>query len=87
MLIRYTVSQRKTSDIFMTNPQSCSEKPPACTQHQVEITAAQLPLACPPADQRLWDAYPRVYLPIVEAGGAITCPYCGTHYHLTMAIT
>lgn len=47
----------------------------------VEITAAQLPLHCPLASQKLWNTHPRVYLP-VEATGEARCPYCGTVYRL-----
>jgi uncharacterized Zn-finger protein len=46
----------------------------ACTRKRYEIRAEQLPLSCPQADQRLWDAHPRVYLPIEETG-FIVCPY------------
>lgn len=53
----------------------------ACTKRHVEITQADLPLSCPPRDDRVWDAHPRVYLPIEETGEYI-CPYCGTEYTL-----
>ncbi len=53
----------------------------ACTLRHAEITAADLPLSCPPRDERVWDAHPRVYLPI-EATGSMLCPYCGTRYTL-----
>jgi len=47
----------------------------ACTKRLYEVTAADLPLSCPPRDMRVWDAHPRVYLPIEELG-EVTCPYC-----------
>ena len=47
----------------------------------VEVSRADLPLSCPQPDQRLWNAHPRVYLPIEETGEAV-CPYCDTHYKL-----
>jgi uncharacterized Zn-finger protein len=47
----------------------------------VEITEEQLPLHCPMPDMVLWNAHPRVYLPIEEKGEAL-CPYCGTFYKL-----
>lgn len=53
----------------------------ACTQRRYEISRQSLPLCCPPQDTRVWDAHPRVYLPIEEAG-VCTCPYCGTVYAL-----
>ena len=46
-----------------------------------EICTADLPLYCPTHDQSLWDAHPRVYLPIEQNGKAI-CPYCSTVYEL-----
>jgi len=53
----------------------------ASTQTRVEVSRAELPLSCPLPNQVLWDAHPRVYLPIEESGEA-SCPYCGTHYIL-----
>ncbi|MGE3920456.1 MAG: zinc-finger domain-containing protein [Gammaproteobacteria bacterium] len=53
----------------------------ACAQNKREITNADLPLSCPMPDQTLWNAHPRVYLPIEETGHEI-CPYCSTEYVL-----
>jgi uncharacterized Zn-finger protein len=53
----------------------------ACTKHRYEVTAADLPLSCPMNDMRVWDAHPRVYLPI-EATGHAVCPYCEAEYIL-----
>ncbi|MGH8678257.1 MAG: zinc-finger domain-containing protein [Burkholderiales bacterium] len=50
----------------------------------IEISAADLPLHCPTPTQLLWNAHPRVFLPIEESGEAL-CPYCGTKYVLTGA--
>ena len=47
----------------------------------VEITGGDLPLHCPTPEQMLWNAHPRVYLPI-ESNGEALCPYCGTRYVL-----
>ncbi len=47
----------------------------------IEITAEDLPLHCPMSSMLLWNAHPRVYLPIEKTGEAL-CPYCGTHYTL-----
>ena len=47
----------------------------------VEISAAELPLHCPTAEQMVWNAHPRVFLPIEDSGEAL-CPYCGTRYVL-----
>ena len=54
----------------------------ANTQTRVEVSRADLPLSCPQPSQKIWNAHPRVYLPIEESGEA-SCPYCGTHYALT----
>lgn len=54
---------------------------PACTVRFMTVTAADLPLSCPLPVSRLWDAHPRVYLPIEEQG-QVLCPYCSTMYVL-----
>lgn len=46
-----------------------------------EVTEADLPLSCPMPDMTVWNAHPRVYLPIAETG-KVTCPYCSAHYIL-----
>ena len=51
------------------------------TQKQYQVHHKDLPLACPLPEMSLWNAHPRVYLPIEETGQA-TCPYCGTHFVL-----
>ncbi len=53
----------------------------ASTKRRYEVTHADLPLSCPMKDMRLWDAHPRVYLPI-EATGRAECPYCDAEYFL-----
>ncbi|MAZ77481.1 MAG: hypothetical protein CMF39_02250 [Legionellaceae bacterium] len=53
----------------------------ACTEQRIEVNPSDLPLSCPPDGDRVWDAHPRVYLPIEETGQE-TCPYCGAVYHL-----
>ena len=50
-------------------------------QRYVEVGSADLPLHCPLPSQALWNAHPRVVLPIEETGEAL-CPYCGTRYTL-----
>ena len=50
-------------------------------QRSIEVEASQLPLHCPMPDMLLWNAHPRVYLPLAEKGEAL-CPYCGTLYKL-----
>ena len=47
----------------------------------IEVTAADLPLHCPMPSMLLWNAHPRVFLPVEKSGEAL-CPYCGTRYVL-----
>jgi len=47
----------------------------------IEVAAADLPLHCPLPSMLLWNAHPRVFLPIEKTGEAL-CPYCGTKYVL-----
>ena len=56
----------------------------ACTQHRYVVRQDQLPISCPPQDMRVWDAHPRVYLPITETGRAV-CPYCEAEFILESA--
>lgn len=53
----------------------------ASAQREYEVSRADLPLSCPMPDQKLWNAHPRVYLPIEETGTA-SCPYCSARYRL-----
>ena len=53
----------------------------ANTRRNIEVTAADLPLHCPMPSMLLWNAHPRVFLPIENTGAAL-CPYCGTQYTL-----
>jgi uncharacterized Zn-finger protein len=52
----------------------------------LEVTEKDLPLHCPLPSQALWNAHPRVYLPI-EMTKEARCPYCGTLYKLTGDVT
>ena len=54
--------------------ENMSDKP-ACTKKTYEIERSELPLSCPMADMEVWNAHPRVYLPI-EKHGHVICPYC-----------
>ena len=47
----------------------------------IEVTADDLPLHCPMPSMLLWNAHPRVFLPIQKSGEEL-CPYCGTRYIL-----
>ena len=44
----------------------------ACAKRRYEITQADLPLSCPTKDMTLWNAHPRVYLPIEKNGGHLS---------------
>lgn len=58
----------------------------ACKNTTYTVTAKDLPLACPMPTMELWDAHPRVYLPIDETGQE-TCPYCGATFILQTEAT
>jgi uncharacterized Zn-finger protein len=62
-------------------PENTVSNKQACTRRRYEITQADLPLSCPPLKDRVWDAHPRVYLPIEEVG-EVVCPYCDAKYVL-----
>lgn len=51
------------------------------TNRRIEVTANDLPLACPRPEDPLWSQHPRVYLDVVKTGAA-DCPYCGNHFEL-----
>lgn len=53
----------------------------ACAEKSVLVRHDQLPLSCPPDGKTLWNAHPKVYLPL-ETSGVAACPYCGTSYIL-----
>ena len=60
---------------------STKQSQEACSEQRYEISQADLPLACPLPGAALWNAHPRVYLPIEETGREV-CPYCGAEYIL-----
>jgi uncharacterized Zn-finger protein len=53
----------------------------ASTAERYEVRRSDLPLSCPMHGMKLWNAHPRVYLPIEKTGHA-KCPYCGAEYTL-----
>jgi uncharacterized Zn-finger protein len=57
------------------------EEPVTNSQRHIEITVDDLPLHCPMPSMILWNAHPRVYMPIQKTGESL-CPYCGTKYLL-----
>lgn len=58
-----------------------AQQKPACTKKKQTIRHADLPLSCPTNTMALWNAHPKVYLPMSDDGEA-TCPYCGTLFVL-----
>lgn len=58
-----------------------SSKEPASMKKEYIIHQKDLPLSCPGNEMELWNAHPKVYLPIEESG-VETCPYCGARYIL-----
>lgn len=58
-----------------------NQKIPACTEKKYLVRHQDLPLSCPTDEMILWNAHPKVYLPI-EKTGSETCPYCGSKFFL-----
>jgi uncharacterized Zn-finger protein len=54
---------------------------PACAKNNYVVHRDQLPLCCPTDEMVLWNAHPKVYLPI-EKTGVEVCPYCGSRFVL-----
>ena len=53
----------------------------ACTVSEQVVSRHDLPLSCPMEGMPVWNAHPKVYLPI-EVSGREKCPYCGTVFVL-----
>lgn len=60
------------------------KKKPACTKKKKIVRQRDLPLSCPSDTEVIWNAHPKVYLPLEESG-EVTCPYCETLYVLKNA--
>lgn len=58
-----------------------AKKIEACAEQNYIVHQGDLPLSCPTDKMELWNAHPRVYLPI-EKTGVEVCPYCGTRFVL-----
>ncbi len=52
-----------------------------CSEKTHQVRTDELPLSCPTEDMSLWNAHPKIYLPI-EKTGREKCPYCGTEFIL-----
>lgn len=57
------------------------ESSTSCQFKVIHVTSKDLPLSCPMPSMSLWNAHPKVYLPIQDSQKE-TCPYCGTIYEL-----
>jgi uncharacterized Zn-finger protein len=53
-----------------------------CAQRRYEVTWADMPVHCPTDEMSLWNAHPRVYIPLKEIGDEGRCPYCSALYVL-----
>jgi uncharacterized Zn-finger protein len=60
---------------------SKEKKQQACAEKRHTVHRRDLPLSCPTDEMELWNAHPKVYLPIEQTGEEV-CPYCGTHFVL-----
>ena len=76
-----TVDRHKETDNLNTRNSFRMVKKTVKPIKAQEISAKDLPLACPRPKMALWNAHPKVYLPIGQTGQAI-CPYCSTEYIL-----
>jgi uncharacterized Zn-finger protein len=58
-----------------------AKKKQACAEKNYTVHRRDLPLSCPTDEMELWNAHPKVYLPIEETGREV-CPYCGSCFTL-----
>ena len=62
------------------------EKEMACAKKSYVVYPRDLPLSCPTDEMTLWNAHPKVYLPI-EKTGVEVCPYCSSRFVLKDELT
>lgn len=60
---------------------SGTEKEQVGVKKNYVVHSDELPLSCPTEAMTLWNAHPKVYLPI-EKTGVEVCPYCGSRFVL-----
>jgi uncharacterized Zn-finger protein len=53
----------------------------ACSKKKYIVHLRDLPLSCPTDEMALWNAHPKVYLPIEKTGTEV-CPYCSSEFVL-----
>ncbi len=56
-------------------------KQPACAEKKYIVSRQDLPFSCPTDVMELWNAHPKVYLPLEKTGEEV-CPYCSSHFVL-----
>lgn len=56
-------------------------KKTAAAEKTYTVYKKDLPLSCPTDEMQLWNAHPKVYLPIEKTGQEI-CPYCSSKFVL-----
>lgn len=57
------------------------KKSAASSKKEYIVHRSDLPLSCPSDEMVLWNAHPKVYLPIEKTGEEV-CPYCGSKFIL-----
>lgn len=55
---------------------------PAAAERIHRVRASDLPISCPLPEECLWNAHPKVYLPLDKSHPEAVCPYCSTRYIL-----
>lgn len=66
----------------MMENSSVQNKMPASAVKKYLVKKSELPISCPTHEMTLWNAHPRVFLPLGEEEHEIACPYCGTLFVL-----
>lgn len=66
----------------MNSEKTMTKKISANTQTKYFVKKNELPLSCPTKEMLLWNAHPRVYLPLGEENKEAICPYCDAKFTL-----
>ena len=56
-----------------------------CAAPRYEVTPDDYPVHCPADDMSLWNAHPRVYIPVYDVGDEARCPYCSALFVMVEA--
>lgn len=65
----------------MVAKRKSGELEPSCDQDVYEVGWEDLPLSCPAPWMTVWNAHPRVYIPVHRSGREM-CEYCGAEFVL-----